>query len=108
MKRLIVTIADDELVRVLSAIVKTGADFTVQNVDEAPPPVRHIQRKTPDGKRPSEIVLDKVIAQGRVSRQELAIALRDAGFAQNTIHGTASSLVREGLLIQEGDYYKAA
>ncbi len=109
MKRLIVTIQDEDLVKVLSVIVKTGADFNVQHVGEVEEPaVRHIQRRTADGKSCRDVFLETVIERKRVTRAEMSNVFAEKGFGKSTIYGTASELKNAGLIKQDGDYYKAA
>ncbi len=113
MKKLTITIKDEFLTHVLGAVLKTGADFTVETVgaeEPQPPPAKKPKQFfTEDGKRPADVILDKIAtANGRkVSYPELKLACKSAGFHETTANHACKKLVADGLIQKDGIWYKA-
>ena len=104
MKRLICTVSDEDLVKLVGTLVKVGADFSVQNIaSDEPDKVRHIQRKTADGKSASDIVLEAITAS-RQSKTALAHILQEHGFNSTTVYGTVAKLKASGHVVTSGDW----
>ncbi len=105
MKKLTIIIKDEFLFNIMGAVVKTGADFTVETVGEAEPepaPVRHIQKRTADGRSLREFILDEAIARQDTSVEELGLAAKAVGFNYQSGRNVARTLAQEGLLKQRG------
>ena len=111
-KRLIIELSEEDLRSVMGAVLKTGADFRVETLEEAGEsraPSRSIQRKTPDGKTASDIVLDFVAnAKRNVHISELTALSKSSGFNENTIKAHVRKLCESGVLIADGNHVRAA
>lgn len=108
MKRLIIDLEADDFRAILAALLKTNANFTVENltplIPQEPAP-RTVQRKTNEGLTASDLVVNTLVERHKVHKHEMARILQDNGFAKNTVHGVASKLHADGLLRKDGDYY---
>lgn len=104
MKKVTIVIQDEELVRMLSQLLRFDADFTVETVHEngAPQkPTRTIHRG-PGGKTCSELVLDAV-KDGSKTKSYLKSVITDQGYSEGTLNPTLSKLVRGKEVMVSGD-----
>lgn len=108
-KRLIIELDEEELRSIMGAVMKTSANFTVETIEPDPKPVRHIQRKTDDGKSASDVVLDFVAgAKRNVHLEEIGRLAEISGFNANSLKGAAKRLVKTGIFKLDGNHVRAA
>jgi hypothetical protein len=123
MKRVTITVSNEVLASVITALAPLDVDFSVKTVEtaqaskpspvveeptavsEVAPPKRTLQRKDASGRTVADVIIDKLMNAGRkVTLQELGITLRSMGFAPNTVHGTVSALKAKNLVLREDIY----
>ncbi len=108
MKRLTITLSEEDFRSVMGAILKTGADFQVETVAEegAKPELRHSQKKSADGKTPEQIIFDVLKNQaGRAQFEDFEGAGLDVGFNPASMRGRARKMVNEGKIAVSGKFF---
>ena len=104
MKRITITVADDDLVKVIGSLLKYQTDFAVETVEAATTHKSRVHR--PGAGVTSEgLVKDHLTA--RPSRADtldnLGAMLEGHGYATSTLSGTVSKMTRRGELVRSGN-----
>lgn len=109
MKRIICTVKDEDVVKIVGTLIRSEADFVVETIS-APEPtnVRHLQRKTADGRSASDVIIDELTTKGKRTLAQLSAALVEVGFNKSTVHGTTSNLQAQGLVTKSGGWVHPA
>ncbi len=107
MKRLTITLSEEDFRSVMGAILKTGADFQVETVAEEPSkPVRHLQRKTADGQTLEDVVFNTISSfGGKATLKQIAEDAKGSGFDYRSGEGKARKLHKDGRLSYKGGHY---